>query len=117
MVPLPPAWALCRAATTACTLVGSRAHSAPPLVLWGVVAVVVVVVSNTDTTDRMSGILGAAEDRKSAGGGRKGAAAARPSGSRGEAGVRRGARTGLARPPSRTLGSTPLRTYLSWAVG
>lgn len=116
MVPLPCACAWCRAATTACTLVGSRAHSPPPLVLWGVVVVVVVVDSKTETTDLMSGILGVVEDRKSEGGW-KGAAAALPSGRRGEAGVRWGVSTGLARPPSLTLGSKPVLTYLSWAVG
>lgn len=77
---------------------------------------VVVVDSNTDTTDRMSGILGVAEERKSDGGW-KGAAAALPRGRSGEAGVRCGVRTGLTRPPSLTLGSRPDLTYLSWAVG
>lgn len=41
---------------------------------------------------------------------------ARPRGRSGEVGFLRGVRIALARPDNRTLGSTPARTYLSWAV-
>lgn len=41
---------------------------------------------------------------------------ARPRGRSGEVGFLRGVRIALARPDNLTFGSTPARTYLSWAV-
>lgn len=85
---------------------GSLTHSL--LVLTG---------SNTEATDRMSGILGVAEERKSDERDEEKAEGDRLKGIRGDVGVLLGVNTALVRPLSRTFGITPALTYRSWAVG
>lgn len=98
LVPFP-AWAICNAATTAPTLVGSRLHS-----------VEVVGVSRTLTTCLISGIRGVPELRKSWERVCENVVEEAMRGNSGEDISRRGVSTGFGLPASFTLGKTPATT-------